>query len=617
VAESAGDRTLSIPFTRIDRTDGYLPIADHGLIGDGATAALVGRDGAVVWLCVPRFDSPPIFAGVLDAARGGAFRLAPDDLVESRQYYEPDTGVLVTEMRGASGLIRVSDALALASGADLTEDVPASRRELWRQVHVLSGTVRLDVDVSVREPFRAEPAAGGLRIICSDRPDLGLHLSASVPLAGMRMRVSLEEGETLAFTLCWAHKPARHHASHPGPIFEATTDAWRRWIQRLRYEGPQEALVRRSAITLKLLDHFESGGIVAAPTSSLPEAIGGVRNWDYRYAWIRDAALSVYALYRIGYPREAAGFLSWVLDAVERNGRPRVLYTLDGRVLGPERTDPALEGYRRSAPVRWSNGAAEQVQHDVYGEILDCAYQWAAHYGEIDLTLWARLAPLVEAARVEWRRPDHGIWEVRTAGRPFTYSAAMCQVALDRAVRLAERFGLPGDVDGWRADAGLIRQAILEETWDRELGALTEHLGGGGLDASVLALPLRRVVAADHPRMVATTRAIQQRLGAGGGLLYRYLPQASPDGLPGHEGAFLLCSFWLVDNIARQGRLQEAMDLYDSLCARAGPLGLLPEQIDPSSGEFLGNYPQAFSHIGVIASGVNLARLLSKAGAGR
>jgi GH15 family glucan-1,4-alpha-glucosidase len=298
-----------------------------------------------------------------------------------------------------------------------------------------------------------------------------------------------------------------------------------------------------------------------------------------------------------------------VLDAVDRDGRPRVLYDLDGNQPPPERIDEELEGYRRSPPVRWGNAAADQRQHDVFGEILDCAFQWAARGGPIDSSLWERLRTLVEAARVEWREPDHGIWEVRTPGRTFTYSAAMCQVALDRGARIAERLGLPGDIAGWRADAERITRAILEGAWDPQLDSLTEHLGGGGLDASLLCLPLRRVIPADDPRMVATTKAVVKRLGAGHGLLFRYLPEESPDGLPGEEGAFLLCSFWLVDNLALQGRLDEAMELYDSLCARAGTLGLLPEQIDPSSGAFLGNYPQAFSHVGVISSGMTLARV--------
>ena len=599
-------------FAPLRRLDGYLPIEDYGLIGDGTTAALVGRDGAIAWLCLPRFDSPPVFCSILDAAGGGAFTVAPDDLVESRQFYEPDSGVLVTEMRGRSGLIRLTDALTLRSGADLTEDTPAGRGELLRSIQVLTGCVRLRIEVVPREGAQAEPAGGGMELRCGGRPDLHLHLSSTMKLDGCCSWHHLTAGDIVHLILRWGGGSHRHQSLSPDDLCHSTLTSWRRWLQQFQYDGPQAPLVRRSAITLKLLDHFENGAIVAAPTSSLPEAIGGPRNWDYRYAWIRDAAFSVYGLRRIGLSQEAWRFLAWVLDAVERGGRPRVLYNLDGHQPPPEREDPGLEGYRRSRPVRWGNAAADQLQHDVYGEILDCAYQWAVRGGTIDAELWAKLTKLIEAAGREWRQPDHGIWEVRTFGRPFTYSAALCQVALDRGARLAARFHLPGDVERWRAMAGQIRQAILDEAWDPTLNALTEHLGGGGLDASLLALPLRRVLPAHHPRMIATTIAISQHLSAGNGLLYRYLPTVSPDGLPGHEGAFLLCSFWLVENLARQGRLDEAMELYDSLCARANPLGLLPEQIDPGSGEFLGNYPQAFSHVGLISSGVNLARALRR-----
>ena len=592
--------------------DGYLPIEDHGLIGDGATAALVGRDGRIAWLCLPRFDSRAIFCSLLDAARGGHFTVGPDHVQDSRQYYEADTAVLVTEMKNVQGMVRLTDFCPLVAGADLVEDVPATRRELLRTLTVVDGTVTVWIDIDPRGGGEVTPRNGDLRIRCALQPDLVLHLSSSRPLTGLRTRFTLKRGESVHLLLRWRHFDHPASSFDPHRLHHDTVSVWRQWLTHLKYGGPQEPLVRRSAITLKLLDYFENGAIVAAPTSSLPELIGGTRNWDYRYAWVRDAAFSVYALHRIGLSHEAAGFLSWILDVVERDGSPRVLYDLDGKIPPQEQEDHDLAGYRGSKPVRWGNAAASQRQHDVYGEILDCAYQWAAHHGSIPSELWRRLTALAEAAAREWRTPDHGIWEVRTSGRPFTYSAALCQVALDRAARMAGRFNLSGPRELWQRNAEAIRTAILDEAWDPRMNTLTEHLGGGGLDAGLLALPLRRVVPADHPKMVATTQAVRDRLGAGHGLIYRYLHEESPDGIPGGEGAFLLCSFWLVDNLAKQGRLEEALELYDSLCARANSLGLLPEEIDPSSGAFLGNYPQAFSHIGVIASGVNLARTLQR-----
>ncbi|WNG35411.1 glycoside hydrolase family 15 protein [Archangium violaceum] len=598
----------AVGFRELKRVGGFLSIEDHGLIGDGKTAALIGRDGSVCWMCVPRFDSPPLFCGLLDRTRGGAFTVAPEGLLESRQEYLEDTGVLVTELRSTTGLVRVTDALLLRA-VDLREDLPAHRGELLRQVEVLHGRVRLRVAFHPRGDCQLESWRGGLLVRLAARPEVELVLRATQPLAGSESVWELAAGERAALLMQWNGAHCRHWGVPPEEQLAETVETWRRWASHIRYEGPQGALVRRSALTLKLLDYFENGAIIAAPTSSLPEAIGGSRNWDYRYAWIRDAAFSVYALRRIGLGSEAFGFLGWVLEAVERHGRPRVLYDLDGNQPPPERIDPELEGYRGSAPVRWGNAAAEQRQHDVFGEILDCAYQWVSGNGTLDAALWSQLAALADAAAREWQTPDHGIWEVRTAGRPFTYSAALCHVALDRAARLASTLRLPGDIERWRTCADTIERAIHEEAWDPKAKSITEHLGGGGLDASLLALPLRRVLPADTPLMRATTDAIHRHLGAGKGLLYRYLPRESPDGLPGDEGAFLLCSFWLVDNLALQGRLDEAMNLYDSLCQRAGPLGLLPEQIDPTSGAFLGNYPQALSHVGLISSGVLLERL--------
>ncbi|MBI5444845.1 MAG: glycoside hydrolase family 15 protein [Deltaproteobacteria bacterium] len=597
------------PFRPIREIEGYLPLEDHGLVGDGQTAGLVARDGAVAWLCLPRFDSFPVFCRLLDANRGGAFTVAPKGLTESRQYYEPGTAVLVTEMRAPGGVVRVSDALLLREGAELWEDVAADRGELQRVVRVLEGKVRLRIAVAPRGEARADCRADGI-CIRYGRPegDLRLELWSTRPLEGLVTTLALRTGEELVLTLAWGKgRYSRSRALRESRL-ENTAAAWRRWAERIEYEGPQSDLVRRSAITLKLLDHFESGAMVAAPTSSLPEEIGGVRNWDYRYAWIRDAALSVYAFRRIGLHREAEGFLGWVLDAVEAHGRPQVLYALDGSTPGEEWEDPELEGYRRSRPVRWGNAAARQIQNDAYGEILDCAFQWARHVGHLDEPVWRRLSSLAEGARSQWRVPDRGIWEVRAPGRPFTYSAAMCQVALDRAARIADSYHLPGDAGGWRTEAAAIHAAILREAWDPDQRAFTGCLGGGGLDAALLTLPLRRVVAGRDERMVGTVSAVRERLDAGEGLLYRYEPGTGADGLPGKEGAFLICSFWLVENLALQGSVEEGLELFESLCRRAVPLGLLPEQVDPSSGAFLGNFPQALSHVGLISAAVRLAK---------
>jgi GH15 family glucan-1,4-alpha-glucosidase len=480
---------------------------------------------------------------------------------------------------------------------------------------VLAGHVRLKVDVEPRGGAHARPALGGLEIQPARRPDLRLHLRSNPQLTGLHAVLDLAEGARLDLVLSWG-RSQRHHAFDAEALLAGTAEAWRRWMAHFSYTGPEEPLVRRSAITLKLCDHWVNGSLVAAPTSSLPAPVGGVRNWDYRYTWIRDAAFAVYAMRRIGFGGEAHAFLGWVLDAFEQSRQPRIMYDLDGAEVPPEWEDSELEGYRRSAPARWGNGAADQRQHDVYGEILDCADQWASSGGKIEPSLWRALSGLAQTARDAWRQPDQGIWEVRSEGRVFTYSAAMCEVALDRAAAIGDRLNLPGPIPAWRAAAGSLRQTILDESWDESAQTLSEHLdGGASLDASLLALPLRHVVPADHPRMVATTTAIADRLSAGDGLLYRYLHKESPDGLPGDEGAFLLCSFWLTDNLTAQGRVEEAQELYASLCARASPLGLLSEQIDPATGDFMGNFPQAFSHIGVISSGVRIARAMTRAAA--
>jgi alpha,alpha-trehalase len=597
--------------------NGHLPLEDHGVVGDGHTIALVARNGSIVWMCLPRFDSAPVFCRLLDVQRGGELRVAPDHILDARQYYEPDTAVLVTELRGPNGLLRITDACVLKAGADLSDTVPADRGELQRTLHVLHGQVRVRVLVRPFGDATHAPSGDGMRIRLEDRPDVDLQLWATHPLAGPETEWDLREGDEAVLCLGWKGSSRRGRPSSPQERLDATRTAWRRWMRLVRYEGPHGAMVRRSAITLKLLDYFQRGSMVAAATSSLPEWIGGRRNWDYRYTWIRDAAFAVHALRRIGMGYEASAFLAWVLDAADERTRPCVLYTLDGTRVPDEWEDERLRGYRGSTPVRWGNDAVHQHQHDVFGEVMDCAYQWVRHGGRIDASLWDKLREMADAAAREWDTPDQGIWEVRTEGHPFTYSAALCQVALDRIAKIARMQELPGPVERWASEAARIRRGILERAWDPERECLREHLEGGSLDASLLTLPLRRVLDARHPRMIATTRAIARHLSAGDGLLYRYRPEESPDGVSeDEEGAFLLCSFWHVENLVLQEKREEAGALFESLCARANQVGLLAEQVDPSTGAFLGNFPQAMSHVGLIAAAVRLDRH-AREGSGR
>jgi GH15 family glucan-1,4-alpha-glucosidase len=420
---------------RLEERDGYLPIADHGLLGDGRGSALVGRDGAVSFMCVPRFDSPPLFCGLLDNRRGGRFLVAPDGPHSSGQRYVDDTAVLVTRLQTPTGVVEVTDAFLLRPEALLEEDERAGGHVLARRVHVLAGSVDLRVLLRPRGDVRTERQADSWRLVCT-RQGVSLHLGSSRPLPGCDGTLSLHSGERLALTLSWGG-PVPTSVEWVESALEDTVRAWRRWSAQVMRDVPQADLVRRSAITLKLLDYVENGAMIAAPTSSLPEHIGGSRNWDYRYTWIRDAAYAVFALRRIGLPMEAGGFLHWALTTARWSDRPRVLYDVDGRLPQPETVDEELEGYRASAPVRWGNAAAEQIQHDVYGEILDCAFQWTATGGRLDSGLWQRLAALAGQARHAWQTPDRGIWEVRTAGRPFTYSAAMCQPSTSAPVAVS------------------------------------------------------------------------------------------------------------------------------------------------------------------------------------
>ena len=594
-------------FRPIVYRDGYLPIEDHGLIGDGTTAALVGIDGTISWLCLPRFDSMPVFCSILDRTIGGAFRIDVGTIIDARHRYLGDTAILITELRTATGIVRITDMMPLRDNADLgTEGMP-STGELLRCVEVLEGTGDVTARVEIRGGCDPERGRNGIRLRPRRFPDLELELESSQQLDGAGGSWHLDRGESVTFCLRWNGGVGASSVDAPVAAVANTTEGWLGWLRAFAYRGPQRELVRRSAITIKLLDYLPNGSLIAAPTSSLPEQIGGARNWDYRYVWVRDGSFTVNSLRRIGLDAEAEQFLRWAL-ALCKQGHVNVMYTLDGHTTIEEMLDPELEGYRKSRPVRWGNAASDQVQHDVFGELVDLAFQSTTRGAELDHQLWSQVRDLVERAAEVWDKPDQGIWEVRSAGRVQTYSAGICHVALDRGARLASRYGSTADAERWRRTAATIQQAILSDAWSEQGQFLGQGLGGGHLDAAVLGLPIRRVIPADHPRMIATTEAIASQLGAGDGLLYRYLPERSPDGLEGDEGAFLLCSFWMIDNLVLQGRVGEALDQFDAMCARTNALGLLPEEIDPGTGRFLGNFPQAFSHLGLIASGVGLWR---------
>jgi alpha,alpha-trehalase len=608
----------SADFSALELLDGYLPIEDHGVIGDCNTAALVGRDGAISWMCVPRFDSDPIFCSLLDRDQGGSFRIDAGHIRAARHRYVGDTPILITELLLDDGMVRITDLMPMQNGADLSVEGPADTGELLRCVEVVEGTLDVRAELTMRGGCLPERHANAMRLRSPRNPDLDLVLECSRPLSGAEGTWTLTQGESVSFCLRWNGGTGASSVDAPVAAVTNTIEAWLGWLRSFDYDGPQPSFVRRSAITIKLLDYLPSGALVAAPTSSLPEQIGGERNWDYRYVWIRDASFTVNALRRIGLDQEAWQFLTWVLS-LARGHEVKVTYTLDGRSHIPERLDPDSSGYRGSRPVRWGNEAADQIQHDVYGELVDCAYQWSNRGGMVTDELWQQLHGLVTQAAAVWRTPDAGIWEVRAPGRVQTYSAGLCHVALDRGVRMARRFGLDGDVDHWQQTAQQIQQTILDDAWDDDHQYLTQMIrtpGDGNtlghLDAAVLGLPIRRVLPARHPKMVRTTQAIDDQLGAGDGLLYRYIPRKSPDGLTGDEGAFVLCSFWMIDNLTMQGRIQEAMDRFDRMCARTNCLGLLPEEIDPGTGRFLGNFPQAFSHLGLVSSGVSLGKALAQ-----
>jgi GH15 family glucan-1,4-alpha-glucosidase len=598
-------------------SDRYLPIAEHGIIGDLHTVALVGTDGTIDWYCPGRFDGPSVFAALLDAGRGGHFRIAPAGRARpnAKQLYFPDTNVLITRFLTPDGVGEVQDFMPIHRD-------PHHVRRLMRRVIAVRGEMRFNVECAPRFDYARREHE--LRMFDTGAVfragDASLALRSSVPLSArggdVRARFVLRAGESATFCLeaiAPDAEPKAMSEAQAADGFNRTVRFWRGWLAHSAYRGRWREMVNRSALTLKLLTYRPTGAIVAAPTTSLPEQIGGERNWDYRYTWIRDGAFSLYALLRLGFTEEAEAFMGWLTDrfresAGRGDGPLQIMYGIDGRAELDEETLPHLEGYRGSAPVRVGNGAADQLQLDIYGELIDSVYLYNKYGEPISYDAWMDLVKVLDWLCKNWDRADEGIWETRGGRQHFTYSRLMSWVAIERAIRMARQRGLPADIVAWLGARDRVTAQIMERGWNPERRAFVQHYGSDVLDASLLLMPLTHFIAPKDPRWLSTLDAIGEEL-VSDSLVYRYNASASPDGLRGDEGTFSICSFWYVEALARAGRLDEARLAFEKMLTYANHLGLFSEEIGPS-GESLGNFPQAFTHLALISAAVNLDQRL-------
>jgi GH15 family glucan-1,4-alpha-glucosidase len=596
----------------------YLPIAEHGLIGDLHSVALVGTDGTIDWYCPGRFDNPSLFASILDARRGGYYRIQPTvPGWQAKQLYFPDTNVLITRFLTPDGVGEVEDFMPIAESS--TE---RARHRLVRRVMVVRGQMEFAVEACPRFDYgRAEHTterhAGGA-VFASGDERFGLFASRDLDGDGRDLRgtFALSQGERATFVLerLQEDEPLRHYTGRATEAMrEETVGYWRRWLGRSRYTGRWREMVHRSALTLKLLVYQPTGAMIAAPTTSLPEQLGGGRNWDYRYTWIRDAAFSLYALLRLGFTDEAEAFMDWLtrrfLDERMTAGGPlQIMYGVAGEIDLPEAELGHFEGYMGSSPVRIGNGAVDQLQLDIYGELMDSVYLYNKHGTPLYHDAWVHLSRIVEWVCENWDQADEGIWETRGGRQRFTYSRLMSWVAVERAVRVARQRGLPGDIYRWMAVRDEIYHQIMSFGWDPRRAAFVQHYDTDVLDASLLLMPLVKFIAPTDPRWLSTLNAIGDEL-VSDSLVYRYNIEASPDGLQGDEGTFSICSFWYVEALARAGQLDQARLAFEKMLTYANHLGLYSEEIGPT-GEQLGNFPQAFTHLALISAATNLDRQL-------
>ncbi|HEX2086665.1 MAG TPA: glycoside hydrolase family 15 protein [Solirubrobacteraceae bacterium] len=588
-----------------------LPLEDYALIGDLQTAALVGRDGSIDWLCFPRFDSGACFAALLGDERHGRWRIAPAGEVRAvRRRYRPGTLVLETELDTDDGTVRLVDCMP-----------PRDRAaDLVRVVQGVRGRVPMRLDLAIRFDYGAVVPwvrRRGSRLHAVAGPD-SLWLQSDVELRGEDLRTvgefSVAAGDEAGFVLSWepsygAAAPPRRAAAG----LRATTRWWERWSSRCAYDGPYRDAVLSSLIVLKALTYAPSGGIVAAPTTSLPEQLGGPRNWDYRYCWVRDATFTLMALMEGGYLEEARAWRDWLLRAVAAQPTAmRIMYGPGGERRLPEQVIDWLPGYEGSAPVRIGNAASNQFQLDVYGELFDALHQARVAGLEAEAPAWEMQRVLLEFLEDAWRQPDDGIWEVRGGRQDFVHSKAMAWVAFDRAIATVERFGNEGPVDRWRAQRAALREEILRRGFDAERNTFVQAYGSTALDGALLMLPLVGFLAPEDPRVVGTVAAIQRELVEDGFVL-RYRPEHTDDGLPGGEGSFLPCTFWLVECLALLGRRDEATALFERLLGLRNDVGLLSEEYDTRARRLVGNFPQAFSHVGLVNSAAALGGSLRQA----
>jgi len=585
----------------------HAPIEDHGVIGDLHTAALVSTDGDIDWLCLPRFDSPSVFAALLDQDRGGRFSVRCAGATRTKQMYLPDSNILLTRFLGESSVGEVVDFM-----------VPRERGgrgtlQLVRIVRAVRGQVRVEI--------RCAPAFdyGRARTEVDIVEGSGAFFSSSAGQVVLRSTVPLvadnaaavgspvlAEGESLALSL------SRQGSTRPLDLAEAedllasTLAYWQQWLRTSRYRGRYREIVERSALALKLLVHQPTGALVAAPTTSLPESLGGTRNWDYRFTWVRDAAFTVYALMRLGFSEEAAAFMDWLearCTEVPAGQGLQILYCLDGSPVPAEVSLDHLRGYRDSRPVRIGNGAADQLQLDIYGELMDSVYLYDRHAEPISYQLWEALCRQLEWLEAHWEKADHGVWEVRGPMQRFTYSTVMTWVAFERGSRIALQRGLPAPLDTWRAAADRAYLHVQHDGWNPQRKAYVQYPGSHTLDAGALVLPLVKFTGPRDPRFLATLERIEHELVTDS-LVHRYRNDGS-DGFTEPEGTFNLCSFWYVEALTRAGRLEQARHTFEKMLTYANHLGLYAEEIGPS-GEALGNFPQAFTHLALISAAVNL-----------